>query len=156
MRLFVAIEIPEEIRKEIISFYPLFKQYFDGNFVSFDKLHVTLVFIGNKISDVEFIKEKIANYSGRLVLDGLDFFFDGQYPRIAFINTTGAENIAAELYKALNILPDHDIHLHLTVCRIKRVYKDIELLKAKFNYRREILFDHLTLFNSDFKHYYRL
>ncbi len=156
MRLFIAIEIPKEIRNEIVTFYPLFKQYFNGNFVEEEKLHVTVIFIGDKIEDINLIKSKMEGYKGTIVLNGIDFFFSNGFPRVAFINAIGAESIAKELYNALGIKPEEEIHLHLTVCRIKNVFKDINELKQKFNYNKEVQFDHLTLFNSDYKHYYKL
>lgn len=156
MRLFVAIEVPEDIRERIIGYYKLFSSYFDGNFVDKEKLHITVAFIGEKVKDIDFIKENIKGYSGDVLLKGIDFFYHYNHARIAYIKANDELiPIFEDIQKKLGIIEDNIVP-HLTVCRIKNVKRNLEELKNKFDFSASFHFDELTLFNSDFQHYYKL
>ncbi|MCW1302768.1 MAG: RNA 2',3'-cyclic phosphodiesterase [Candidatus Rehaiarchaeum fermentans] len=156
MRLFVAIDVPERIKQEIVDFYKIFNKYFDGNFVEKEKLHITIIFIGNRITDVNFIKSKIKDYKGEVKLEGIDFFYSGKFARVAFIS---ANEELINVYKSLSqslSLPIEDFRPHLTICRIKKVFRDLNELKLNFKYQAKFTFDKLLLLNSDFKNYYEV
>ena len=75
-RYFISIEIPEETKNEIASFfYPILAQKVEGKFVSVEKLHITVLFLGNveiKPELLDFLKE--FKFSEELKVKGLDAF----------------------------------------------------------------------------------
>ena len=63
-RYFTAVEIPEKAREQITSyFYPRLEKYVEGKFTKTEKLHITLVFLGNI-----GIKEEFIDFLGKLHL----------------------------------------------------------------------------------------
>ncbi len=157
-RYFVAIEIPEETKKEIASFfYPLLAQKVTGKFVSVDKLHITVLFLGNveiKPELLNFLKG--LKFSEELKINGLGAFPSIQNPKTIYAKVYG--NIKAqfeELCSFLKIESEKDFTPHVTLCRSKKIIGRVD--EKEFE-AREFRFtaNSLHLFNSDFANYYKI
>lgn len=119
MRLFIAIDIPEDIRKNIVQFYKNVRA--NGKFVEYENLHITLLFLGEVENENEII-EKIKDIKYKkfyISLKGLGTFND----RVLFINVDKGRNDLIELNKILskkfNVFEDY--YPHLTILRIKEI-----------------------------------
>lgn len=79
MRLFIAIQLSEEMKKSItVTMHDLKKAGVTGSYVPTQNLHLTLAFLG-EVEDVEAVKAAmriISWKSFRLSLSGLDAFGD--------------------------------------------------------------------------------
>lgn len=148
VRLFVAVEISEEIRKKLGGFQDkLKKANADVGWVAPENLHITLKFIGSideeKIDEVvRIIKDSVActkpfdlNYMG------VGTFPTEKNPRIIYADAIDPGGILAKIHEKLdNQLvalgvkhEDRQFEAHLTVGRIKtrkNVKKLIEILNS--------------------------
>jgi 2'-5' RNA ligase len=157
-RYFIAIEIPEETKKEIaLFFYPILKKKVIGKFVSAEKLHITVLFLGNVEINPElsnFLKR--LKFSEELKIRGIGAFPSIQNPKTVYAKVYG--NIKThfeELYSFLKIRDEKEFIPHVTICRTKKIIerideKEFELKEFKFTA------DSFHLFNSDFANYYKI
>ena len=157
-RYFIAIEIPEETKKEIASFfYPLLAQKVIGKFVSVEKLHITVLFLGNveiKQATLNFLKG--INFSEEIKISGLGAFPSIQDPKTIYAKAYG--DIKPEFDKPnsfLKIGNENEFTPHVTLCRAKKIIEKIDENKFKL---KEFTFtaNSLHLFNSDFANYYKI
>ena len=155
---FIAIEIPEETRKEITAFfYPLLAQKVVGKFVSAEKLHITALFLGNiemKPAILDFLKE--FKFSEEIRIKGLGAFPSIQNAKVIYAKVYG--NIKPEFDKLnsfLKIKNENEFTPHVTICRAKKI---IERINENEFESKEFAFtaDSLHLFNSDFANYYKI
>lgn len=133
IRLFIALKIPDQVRKEIIrlrnSAFPGYQNY---KWEPEDKIHLTLKFIGeieekfleSLMDALEFIRE-YQKFNCGLIRFG--FFFRNKEPKILWaglsIDNT-VFNLVNELNKRLEkfgIQPEkREFKAHLTLMRIKK------------------------------------
>jgi RNA 2',3'-cyclic 3'-phosphodiesterase len=132
IRLFIALKIPLNIRKEIVNltsgFLPGFDKY---KWEQIDKIHLTLKFIGDVkeelvnevIKKISFMNEYKKFECG---LDKFDFFYRHGKPSIFFLKLHMEERInelVIRLNKELELLnipsEKKEFHAHLTLLRIK-------------------------------------
>ncbi|GAB61161.1 MAG: RNA 2',3'-cyclic phosphodiesterase [Candidatus Jettenia sp.] len=134
VRLFVAVEIPEEIRKKLGEFQDeLKKANADVGWVAPENLHITLKFIGSldeeKIDEVvRIIKDSAA---GTKLFDlnymGVGAFPTEKNPRIVYADVIDSDGILTKIHEKLNNQlvalgvkhEDRKFEAHLTVGRIK-------------------------------------
>lgn len=149
MRLFIAIDIPEEIKKEIVKLQEKLPE-FKGKLTEEENLHLTLKFLGevneNKLEEIESVLDKIKFKKFRVYLNELGFFPNENYIRIIWVDLkpTGEiielqQKIDGEL---LNLFSkDQRFQTHLTLGRVKffknkkeflEKIKDINLDKLEF------------------------
>ncbi|MGC8533658.1 MAG: RNA 2',3'-cyclic phosphodiesterase [Candidatus Parvarchaeum sp.] len=157
-RYFISIEIPEETKKEIASFfYPILAQNVTGKFVSVEKLHITVLFLGNveiKPELLDFLKG--IKFSEELKIKGLDAFPSIQNMKTAYAKVYGnVKTPFEEVCSFLKIKSDKEFNPHVTLCRVKKIIgridqKEFESKEFKF------VADSLHLFNSDFINYYKI
>lgn len=127
MRLFIAVDLPSEIKKYLSSLKNSFPKKGKVAWVREENLHVTLKFLGeveeariagiiNGLSDIQFDKFS-------LTLSRLGFFPGESAPRVFWANFTDAsklKNIAHEMdMKLKEFKKDHPFQGHLTLARIK-------------------------------------
>lgn len=143
MRLFVAIEIPNEIRsalalfvKELRGTAPLAK------WVGAENLHVTLKFLGHAdASMLEQIKNTLTTIRSpqpvTLEFQGLGFFPDGKRPRVFWAGIESPDNLpslAAGIDRAMHqlgfSLEDWPFTPHLTLARFDPPGLPTDLAKA--------------------------
>jgi RNA 2',3'-cyclic 3'-phosphodiesterase len=129
MRLFVALDIDENIREKIVRFLDGVREFApDARWVRPESLHVTLKFIGEVPDDkVEGIKASLSTISTEQVemeIAGYGFFPSARAPRVFWIGIE-ADSKLAELasqvedqLSALNIPKEkHAFNAHLTLAR---------------------------------------
>jgi 2'-5' RNA ligase len=156
IRLFVALKIPDEIRREIFNHcYTLAENPLHYRWEAKEKVHLTLKFIGEIkeellqqiIDELDFVK----NYSVfDCIVSRFGFFFRDNEARILWCNLETDESIIS-LVDELNVrLKKYDIEVekrkfkgHLTLLRIK------DRVSEKFIKRfKEYLFDPI-IFNAN-------
>lgn len=147
MRLFIAIEIPEGLRSDLVKVSEILQRdgLAYGNFVSKDNIHLTLRFIGDEMSeeDLENIKALLGkvNFSKfNLMVKDYGFFPTENYIKVfwAGVESDKVLDLQGEVERILvegGFQPDKnakDFHPHLTLARIKGL-KDREIFKEKLN-----------------------
>jgi RNA 2',3'-cyclic 3'-phosphodiesterase len=130
MRLFIAIEISDEIRRRLESFLTDMRSVAPQiKWVRMPNLHVTLKFLGNtdpvKIAQVTGVLQSIHS-SQPVTLDfrGLGFFPNEKRPRVFWAGMTSSANLsglAADIDRAMHQcgfpLEDRPFTPHLTLAR---------------------------------------
>jgi 2'-5' RNA ligase len=132
MRLFVALDIDESIRKRITRFLDGVREFApDARWARPESLHVTLKFIGEKSEDeVEKIKQTLGTISADafdLNFRGYGFFPGARAPRVFWVGSEGGTNLtslAATVDEKLAHLgipkEEHAFNAHLTLARSGR------------------------------------
>jgi len=132
MRTFVAVEIPEEVRKKIIKIQNQMPK-FEGKFTEPENLHLTLKFLGNiddeTLSEVKKRLKKIKFSKFDAKIDFIDVF-SPDYIKIVWLHI----ETCAELHKAVDdalsdLFPtEHRFMSHLTIARVKHIEDREEFL----------------------------
>jgi len=129
MRLFVALDMDENIRVRIARFIDGVRGFApDARWVRPESLHVTLKFIGEKSEEeVEKIKralETIEAGTFEMIVRGYGLFPGARAPRVFWIGIEGGQKLTAlaaavdETLAHLNIAKEeHPFNAHLTVAR---------------------------------------
>ncbi|HVO75545.1 MAG TPA: RNA 2',3'-cyclic phosphodiesterase [Ignavibacteriaceae bacterium] len=172
IRLFVALKIPDQVRKEIIRLRnSAFPGYHNYKWEPEDKIHLTLKFIGEieekllepVISELNFI-EDYQKLNCRLTRFG--FFFKNKEPKILWIGLSIQESVF-DLVKQLNnrlekfgVRPEkRDFKAHLTLMRIRKFvdmnfiksFEDFNIPEIQFTAGEIVLFQsRLTAGGSDY------
>jgi 2'-5' RNA ligase len=139
MRLFIAVEIPEEVKDYLFSIKNNFKNDLAKiNWIAKKNLHQTLKFIGdvdeklikeiiNKLKEVKFNKFE-------LELDGLGFFPNENYIKVMWVGVKDPvkvmelqQDIEEKLSKYFK--KDHEFSAHITIGRVKFIKKKKEFLE---------------------------
>lgn len=132
-RLFIAIELPENVKKEINRIQCLLKQkdLFSGNYVDSQHAHLTLTFLGDvDESMIPEIKKRLQSIEYRPMkarLSNLDFFKSrAKTPKVIFINVECPElvDLAKQIDDALSGLfapESRPFVTHVTIARIKGI-----------------------------------
>jgi 2'-5' RNA ligase len=136
MRLFIAIEIPEGIKKEMVGLQEkLKKSGADASWPGPEGVHLTLKFLGEvPESKVEEIKNALAAVAGgtgpfRLEAAGAGTFPSAKNPRVAWLGVTGDIDKLSALQQAIEDAmrgvgfeqEEREFKPHLTLARIKYV-----------------------------------
>lgn len=150
MRLFVALEIPADVRDRLIAlineFRPLAAKL---KWVRADNLHLTLKFIGEaesaKLEAIRATLESVrSNTPVALQVQGLGFFPNDRWPRVFWAGVRASNNLAtlaADIDAACATLgfarEKHPYSPHLTLARLESTHPTgalqgaIELSKAR-------------------------
>jgi 2'-5' RNA ligase len=161
MRTFLAVDVPEHIRKKIDDFIQVeAKRGLPIKWVRFENLHITLKFLGEidekkKAEITPVIKElgeKQNSFNMRLA--GLGCFPSPRNPRVLWIGVKeGGEmlcDIAAEIEEALarfGFKEEKRFHPHLTIGRIKKLCKIDHILEKTIG-SEPFSINAVTLFES--------
>lgn len=129
MRLFVALDIDEGIRREIGAFLDQVREFFpEARWVRVESLHVTLEFLGEKSSEeVEQITAALSSIDFAAVemnIRGYGFFPSERAARVFWIGIEAGVNLAslARLVREKTALQgkqseEHEYYPHLTLAR---------------------------------------
>jgi RNA 2',3'-cyclic 3'-phosphodiesterase len=129
MRLFVALDIDDSIRKRIARFLDGVREFVpDARWVRHESLHVTLKFVGEKsegeVGNITRALETIVAESIEMKIRGYGFFPGAQRPRVFWIGVeagpqlTSLAAVVDEKLAALAIpKEDHVFSPHLTLAR---------------------------------------
>ena len=107
MRLFVAIDLPEELKEYFSQVQnQIGEDSAQLSYVQKENLHITLKFLGEvKEENIKKIKEILGNIKFRpfsLVTEKMGIFPDENYIRVVWIGFKG-EDILFELHKSIDI-----------------------------------------------------
>lgn len=140
MRCFLAIELSEEAKKELIGIQEELSNFFEGKSVESENLHLTLKFFGEidekDIVDIrKNLKElKFNQFSANLGKIG--FFPNENAIRVVWVSLEPLEQLRqlnVEVNSSLEGLglrkDDFDFQSHVTLARIKNVKDKAEFLK---------------------------
>lgn len=140
MRLFVAIDISNELRKEFIPVLNLLSKYRGIKPVEPENLHITLKFLGEvNEARAELVKERLRQIKFEpfeIKFRGIGFFPSQNYMRVIWIGVEGdriyslAEEVENEM-KKLGFRRDKKFRAHLTVGRVKRIDSEARVRLAE-------------------------
>ncbi len=125
MRTFISIDIPEEIKKEIIKIQEQLPE-FKGKLTERENLHITLKFLGEhekkKIEEVKKKLEEIKYKEFDAILDKIGFF-DNQDRGVIWVHITNCYGLQKEIDKRLEELFEKEKRFmsHLTIARTKYI-----------------------------------
>ncbi len=139
MRLFVAIELPENIKSKIFHQSEILqkKNLFKGKFVRKDDMHLTLEFIGD-ISGEE--AEEIKNKLKKIKFDKFEAeigeagVFDSEdYIKVIWVDIISdkIKELQKQIsFKLLKIPAERGFNSHITLARVKAVNNKQDLIKS--------------------------
>lgn len=139
MRTFIAIEIPEKIKEEIVKIQNSLLE-FSGKKTEFENLHLTLKFLGEvDEKQLDLIKEKLRKIklnSFEAEINSVGIFSD----RIIWIGIKNCDELQKEIDEKLSGLFEKEERFmgHLTIARIKKIndkkkFRE-EIKKIKMNF----------------------
>lgn len=139
MRLFIAIDLPESLKKEISNKKDYLSRNMKAKFVEPENMHITLKFLGEMDKIQPFknqIKEKISEINP-FVLETANsgFFPNKQHPRVFWLGLK-ENNEMKRLVEKINEIPigPKNTKNHITIARVKNLYNDIEIdINQKIN-----------------------
>jgi 2'-5' RNA ligase len=140
MRVFISINIPEEIRKEIKKIQNLLPE-FSGKKTELENLHLTLKFLGEiEEKKIEKIKEKLRKIKiekFKTEIDGIGVFSE-EFIRIVWLHMKDCDNLQKQIDNTLKNLfkSEKRFMSHLTIARVKKCDKkkflqDLEKIKIE-------------------------
>jgi 2'-5' RNA ligase len=129
MRLFVAIELPKELTKELVKLQERLKEHVIGSFVN--EFHLTLQFMGdvdeNKLDDIKESLSKIKFAPFDLKFSTVGVFPSEEYVKVIWVGLKPEDRVK-ELQllvdRALfrfNLKKEEDFIAHITLIRVKSV-----------------------------------
>lgn len=129
MRTFIAIEIPEEIKKEIVKIQEKLPDFI-GKKTEIENLHLTMKFLGEvdekKIEEVKerLMEIKLNSFETEINLIGV---FSG---RIIWIGMKNCDELQREIDEKLSGLFEKEDRFmgHLTIARVKSIKNKKEFL----------------------------
>ncbi|GAG42521.1 unnamed protein product, partial [marine sediment metagenome] len=108
MRVFLAIETPQNIKEELVEVQEKLKPQISGvRWEKLEKLHITLIFLGKvdgeRIFDLkEVVREGVGGVEPfKLKLSGVRIFPSEKRPRVVLIDVAEGARQVAELQKRL-------------------------------------------------------
>jgi 2'-5' RNA ligase len=134
MRLFIAVELPEEVRRKIANLIKELKETGAGvKWVEADNLHITLKFLGwvedQRLEDLESWVVKAVTKTGgfKAKFEGTGAFPPGKNPRVLWvgINEGGkelkkiADSLEGTLARGGYRSEEREFSAHLTLGRVK-------------------------------------
>jgi 2'-5' RNA ligase len=168
MRLFIAVELGEEVRSRIaVELGSLQRIAPDAKWVRVESMHVTLAFLGHlpeeKVPAIRSAIEKAAATGHPLSLHarGLGSFGSSRRPRVLWVGLHGEMELLAQSQHRLEaeLVPlgyqpeRRAFNPHLTLARARNPSGDAKLLRC-LEYGRDLDFgraqvDRIVLFRSD-------
>jgi RNA 2',3'-cyclic 3'-phosphodiesterase len=150
VRLFVALEIPEEIRAAIAAFGRELKPLDDSwKWTRAENLHVTLKFLGEIPSGkLESVRQALRGVPGEWPIEvkfsGLGFFPNERRPRVLWVGMKAPQSLPAlaaaidtSLAKVGLAKEERELTPHLTLARSKaeRIAPELREVLAKYSTR---------------------
>jgi len=131
MRLFIAINLPKEVKDYLWELKEEFRGVGKFNFISKKNYHITLKFLGNiKEDKLEEIKQKLSKIKFNSFEDSLNKLgcFNN---KVLWINLNQKENVLklAKLIDQEFMEREQRFSDHITLARIKNIKKKNEFMK---------------------------
>jgi 2'-5' RNA ligase len=161
MRTFIAAEIPESIRKQVIALVDEErKKALPVKWVPFENLHITVKFLGEIDEEMKAktagVLQEVCQQHQRFTVgfSGIGCFPDPRRPRVVWIGIeTGADHLSVlahdldEQLASFGFKKEKRFHPHLTIGRIKKPCRIDGILHTEFT-TQPFLVERLTLFKS--------
>lgn len=128
MRLFLAINLPDELKKLLFEFAQPLKGFGKLNLVEEKNIHLTLKFLGEvKESTLDGIIEDLRGVKFRgfpVTLHGIGVFPSKNYIRVVWVGCGKGSDEIVTLHKGVETAlkgfkKDKDFHPHATLARVK-------------------------------------
>ena len=162
MRLFIAIDLPEEIKQILEEVKAPLKDIKGVKPVKKDNIHITLKFLGevddNKLSQIISALRKVSFKPFSVYLDKLGFFPNEKRIRVLWVDAKPEKPLKELKQQIDKVLPsfkdDHPFKSHITFARIKYIpswndkKKILELITNKQLGKKEFLVDTFKLYKS--------
>ncbi len=137
MRVFIAIDLPDELKEEIFKIYNKIK-FIRAKFVEKENLHITLKFLGElqppKVKEIQEALKSIEFEKFKIRVKGLGAFPDFNRIRVLWLGIAEGKEKLLELQRKVDIICkkfgfplEKEYVPHITIARIKQV-----LNKEKF------------------------
>jgi len=138
MRLFVAVNVPEDVKENIVK---IIRELPKDSIrpVSRENLHYTLEFLGevdeDKVNRIIDALEKVTQEPFDIVVKGIGVFPSPNYIRVIWLGVERSEDITSLAHKVENVLrplgfkPDRPFSPHLTIARVKSKVNITDLLE---------------------------
>ncbi len=133
MRTFISIEIPEDIKREILKIQKELPE-FRGKLTETDNLHLTLKFLGEinekKAEEVRKKLREIKFNKFDAEIDSIGVFSE-KFVRIVWLHVSNCEELQKEIDEKLSELFEKEKRFmgHLTIARVKSVKNKKEFLE---------------------------
>lgn len=166
MRLFIGIDIPQDLKEELSRLTDKLKKCdCDAKWVELQNLHLSLKFLGevdeDKIKNIKEILNATGNKHPALELnfENFGFFPNEKYPRVFFVATDKEgelKRIYSDIETALQNLgfeKEERFKSHITLARFRSL-KNIEALKKQvgsLTIKDKFTVNEITLFKSTLK-----
>jgi 2'-5' RNA ligase len=127
MRCFIAIEIPREVKDELVRVQKILMPTVKATWVKPEHMHLTIKFLGEVTPQtVERVKKKVSAVKFKpftLTLGKLGTFSGKQGPRVVWAELLGDTTLAKDIDASLSDLfsREKDFVAHLTIARVKDV-----------------------------------
>ncbi len=167
MRIFIAVELPDEVKKNIVELVSELKEVGSGvKWVEEKNLHITLKFLGwvedRKVDHVVELATKAAGGTGsfKAKFEGTGTFPSGKNPRVVWVGMGEggeklkklADSLEESLSNAGYRSEEKEFSSHVTIGRVKEK-KGVEKLKEKMADFKdpkfgEAIIDHIDIMKS--------
>jgi len=136
MRVFIAIQLPKELRGNVQKVQEDFSKIGKLKLVEKENFHLTLKFLGEiseeeKKKVVEILIEKIKFKNFCITLKGVGVFPSKNYVRVIWVGVEEGKKEVIELQKSIDkslyevkFKKDEKFHPHITLARVKWIDKN--------------------------------
>ncbi|MCS7144357.1 MAG: RNA 2',3'-cyclic phosphodiesterase [Archaeoglobaceae archaeon] len=143
MRLFVAVDMDEKIKENLLPLLEKLSKFKGLKTVERENLHATLMFLGEvpdaKLTEIQTALSKIEFKNFRISLNGVEKFPKKGDPRVVWVAIEEGRDkmiqLAESVYFALKKLGferDKAFEAHVTVARIKRKIPELDNTLGEF------------------------
>jgi 2'-5' RNA ligase len=158
MRIFISVNIPEDVKKDIVKIQNSLPE-FEGKKTETENLHLTLKFLGEIEEDLlEKVKERLKKikFAGFETEVNEIGFFSPKFIKIIWLRLSNCEELQSEIDLALKDLFKQEERFmgHLTIARIKNIKNKKEFLEklSKIKVKKEsFVVDNFFLMKSELK-----
>jgi 2'-5' RNA ligase len=169
LRCFIAIEIPDAVKKEIAEVADILKKYdADIKWVAVENLHVTLKFLGNTPEkSLPEIRESLLKavslfQSFYIKINGTGVFPNRKFPRVIWIGVEDGETLpklASDIDISVSLLgykkEEREFKPHLTLGRVRSRKGTASVVNELDNFRDKefgnFVVDRIRLMRSELK-----
>ena len=141
MRIFIAINFPEEVKEEIRKIQEKLPE-FDGKKTEVENLHLTLKFLGEVDEEkLESVRERLGRVEEKKFIAEINStgVFSKEFLKIVWLHVSNCEELQKKIDEGLFGLFEKEKRFmsHVTIARIKNIpdkdsfLRKIEILKMK-------------------------
>ncbi len=160
MRLFYAIKIPGEIRDAVFDYGMNYKDIEGIRVIDRSLYHITLLFLGetdiSEAENLDKLAQNLANndFNTRIDINQAGVFPNNIMPSIIWVGTREKNEKLVSLSKSIKSMyikymmdkKRNNFKAHITVCRIKKKHKHLDI--AEFNRSLPFEINGFSLFES--------